>query len=494
MKGKQSFQITTHAVLMGILFVMILGIALFPAQCAHAQTINPGDTFNYSGSVKCNSCPTPPACDSCCAPCPPPVVCPTPAPTPVPTPVPTPTPTPVPAPTVSPDGIVEIVTTFYYDPNVNQNAATTAQRARAAMIAQNSKIILDWWRQGDASWGPYLKQVNPNILYGPYNNWGYTDISPNSWNLGYLSYVWAYQKNNIPNAFLKCSNGDFARNQYGPKNSVGVIQEIAPNIGNPAWDKFWFDMFLQVPVAVGGSQFIGTNVSKGWTVGFFDNGLGYGMPWWWTCNPPGMTKASRYASVLSAFDNYRAWSDQNNIKIFINGWSDVTAEGFYFPDVSFFGSWMNKVDYVLFEQWMSETGGKLCPLNRIKNYINVAHDMVQNRHANPVFQGEWGDRWLQVGAMLLVRDKGKGMMWYQTFPDSILTKLKELNLGEGKPFKVESNGLYTREFDKGLVIVNSTTGTQTQALVKACKDYVTGTQFSGSVQVLSGNAKILMCQ
>ena len=69
----------------GICFILIclivLGLALFPKYCAHAQTINPGDTFNYSGSVKCNNCPAPPACNSCCAPCP---ACPTPAPTPMP--------------------------------------------------------------------------------------------------------------------------------------------------------------------------------------------------------------------------------------------------------------------------------------------------------------------------------------------------------------------------------------------------------------------------
>ena len=431
---------------------------------AHSQTINPGEVFNYSGSVKCNNCPTPPACKSCYAPCP---QCP--KPTPQPTPIPTPKPTPVPTPVPTASNMVDMACTTYSLPN--RNAANSSQFAVADKIKANCTIALDWFRAVPTqSWCPYIRSGNPSVKdCGPYQNWGGINKIENWYSIVTSHATWV----------LRDSSGNMIMNVYVPNEAI-------TNPADKDFGNYWLSLLKQVPAGIpGGYQ--GTYTDKGWNMVFLDN-FAVCATWMWNNTPAGYNCNNRTSGVLATMQDIYPKASVAGIKFFGNIWNDVELN--YFSNANY-GKLMDYLDYALFETWTynlnNQAESEATWLRRVKEYSDIA----KNHRATPVASFEQGDLWYAVATLLIACEPGKCMGWSQgVLNDANFAKLKSIHLGNPKS-DFGKAGCYVRAWDNGLIVVNSMdSGSCSIPLSRTYKDIETGNTVTGNITISCKTGKI----
>jgi Hypothetical glycosyl hydrolase family 15 len=450
-------------------------------------------SFYLSGSIKpargsghsSRPSPTP-------TPTPKPTATPKPAPAPTPTPIAAPTPTPTPAPPVSGANSpsVELACTTYSLPN--RTTANSDQFKTADKIKSNCKIVLTWWAATPSqTWCPYIMNNSQVKFCGPYSNWGFINSTNNkaAWDLGGDIYNDYILKNN-PEWILKDTNGAVVIHPWIPA-------EQAVDHGNPNFVDFFFDYFIKVPSSIAGGRWQGTYTDRAWNLRFLDNYLVY-APWAWSAIPVNpatkkpFTREEREQDVLDATKRLRERADKEagGLKYIANIWSDVDSEYF---DRNIYPELMQYLDYVFFEAWTCNPEGVPESETIWLRRVMAAQDIIQNRRAEPVVQGGYGNYWYALSSLLLVRENGKGMIWSQDFiPDDVLQKVKGINLGKPLNIFAYLNNAYQRDWQYGKVIVNpSDTKTVTVSLGGNYRDVETGNIMS-SVTLSPKKGKIFI--
>lgn len=418
---------------------------------------------------------------------------PSPTPAPMPTPTPKPTPAATPAPTPTPVGsstTVDLACTTYSSPN--RTNATSSQFSTADKIKNNCKLVLTWWSAlPSQTWCPYIRNNSQVQFCGPYDDWGFMDSTNNkdAWDLGgdiFNDYI----MKNHPEWVLKDTSGAIVFNPYIPAEDL-------MDHGNPNFVDFYFDYFIQVPSSVAGGRWQGTCTDRAWNMRFLDNYNVYD-PWMWSSMPVNpatnqpYTQGDREQDILNASQRLRERADNEagGLKYIVNVWNDIDIDYF---NRNVYPQLMQYVDYALFETWTSQMDGTPESEAVWLNRVLIAQDMIQNRRAEPVVQGGFGNFWYALSTLLLVRENGKGMIYTQDMvSDAVLQEVKGLNLGNPLGIFAYLNNVYQRNWQYGKVIVNpSDTQTVTVSLGGNYTDVETGNIVS-SVTLSPKTGKILV--
>ena len=213
---------------------------------------------------------------------------------------------------------------------------------------------------------------------------------------------------------------------------------------------------------------------------FLDNFIVY-APESWSSMPVNpstgktFTREEREGDLLSAAARlrYLADTEADGAKYFANIWSDV--ESGYF-DREIYPELMQYIDYALFEAWVTDLQGVPVSEEVWLRRVTAAQDMVENRRAEPVVQVGVGDFWYALSSLLLVSDKGKGMIWSnKMYSDALIQQLRAIDLGEPLDLFSFIDNTYQRDWEKGKVIVNPSDGATVEiTLDQSYQDAATG--------------------
>lgn len=123
---------------------------------------------------------------------------------------------------------------------------------------------------------------------------------------------------------------------------------------------------------------------------------------------------------------------------------------------------MDEVDFALFEEWVYDWQGPAESETIWLRRVNAAQDMIKNRRAIPVVDGQYGaSLWYGLASLLLVKENGKGMIWFgSNIPSSEdLTKMLTLDCGiPTEDYHLVSNSYYRRDWVNCIILVNPKTG------------------------------------
>lgn len=464
-----------------ILIIAILGMALFPTQCAHAAIYNLkcGEkrqdlrSRNWYYAPKCPSpcpqCPQPTA-----APVPTPTPKPTATPVPVPTAVPTPVPTPIPPQPPSTGKTLGFVCSTWWGYG-NRATATSAQLAQVDKLRGYCDIVLTWWEWTAAqTWCPYVLNNSPVDYCGPYTDLGYLKTADN---------IYKDILSNHPSWLLKTSSGQLVMNLWTPN-------ETPPDIGNPAYVDYFINYFAN-PTSYAGQD---TFTQRKWNLQFLDNFVIRTInnnAWNSTpVNPrtgQNMTNEEREADFLKMMQKMRAWADANGVKYIVNVWSDVLSDYFgraIYPQL------MNLVDYALLEVMTDDGNGNYVSESVWLTRVKTAQAMAKNNRAIPVITIQYGNAWYNLASGLLACEPGKCMVWNQNMlSDDMITKLKALDLGNPKG-DFGKVGCYIRAWDNGFIAANSMTVPCTVTLAGSYRNVETGGTESGTVTLAPHTGRV----
>lgn len=374
----------------------------------------------------------------------------------------------------------------------DRTSASSNQLAEADRIKSVCKLVLTWWYAlPSQTWCPYLRQHSAVEYCGPYDNWGYmSDIDdPGAFNLGgdiYHDYILP----NHPEWILKNSSGDIIKNNF-------TANEAALDHGNLGFVDFYFDFFIEVPSSIAGGRWKGTYKERAWNLRFLDNYIVY-LPAGWSSHPvnpdtgAALTREDREQDMLNATKRLRQRDDNETggLKYIANVWSDV--EDSYF-DREIYPELMQYIDYAFFETWTSGLDGEPVSEEFWLRRVTAAQDMVENRRAEPVVQVGTGNFWYALSSLLLVSEKGKGMIWAnKMYSDDLIQQLRSLDLGNPLDLFSFIDNAYQREWEKGKVIVNpSDDSTVEITLDQDYQDAETG-EIVTSVMLPPKSGKILL--
>lgn len=394
---------------------------------------------------------------------------------------------PVSAPKIT---IVNLACPSYALPD--RTSASSAQLAEADRIKSVCKVVLTWWYAlPSQTWCPYLRQHSSVEYCGPYDNWGFiSDVdNPGSFNLGgdiYHNFILP----DHPEWILKNSSGEVVTNNF-------VSGEAATDHGNMGYVDFYFNFFIEVPSSIAGGRWKGTYKERSWNLRFLDNYIVY-LPAAWSSQPvnpdtgAALTREDREQDILNATNRLRQRADNEagGLRYIANIWNDVEAS---YLDRDIYPELMQYVDYALFEVWTSDLQGEPVSEEIWLRRVTAAQDMVENRRAEPVVQVGIGDFWYALSSLLLVSEKGKGMIWSnQMYSDAVIQKLKDMDLGEPLDLFAFIDNAYQREWEKGKVIVNpSDDSTVEISLDQSYQDAETGEMVT-SVTLPPKSGKILI--
>ena len=326
---------------------------------------------------------------------------------------------------------------------------------------------------------------------GPYDNWGFISNidNPNAFNLGgdiYHDFILPEH----PEWILRNSGG-------GVVTSNLIANEAAPDHGNMDFVDFYFNFFMKVPSSIAGGRWVGTSKERAWNLRFLDNYIVY-LPGAWSTQPVNpetgivLSREDREQDILNAAKRLRqrADNDAGGLKYIVNVWNDVEAS---YLDRDVYPELMQYVDFALFEVWTSDLQGVPASEEVWLRRITAAQDMVENRRAEPVVQVGTGDFWYALSSLLLVSNKGKGMIWAdKMYSDDLIQQLRPLDLGNPLDLFSFTDNAYQREWEKGKVIVNpSDNSTVEITLDQDYQDAETG-EIVTSVMLPPKSGKILL--
>jgi hypothetical protein len=288
---------------------------------------------------------------------------------------------------------------------------------------------------------------------GPYDNWGFISNvdNPDAFNLGGDIYHY-YILPDHPDWILRNGGGGVVTNNF-------IANEAAPDHGNTGFVDFYFNFFIEVPPSIAGGRWQGTYKDRSWNLRFLDNYIVY-LPAAWSSPPVDpdtgtvLSREDREQDILDATKRLRQRADNEagGLRYITNVWSDVEAS---YLDRDIYPELMQYVDYALFEAWTTNGDGSAVSEEVWLRRVLAAQDMVQNRRAEPVVQVGWGDFWFALSSLLLVSEKGKGMIWSnKMYSDALIQQLSALDLGEPRDLFTFADNAYQREWEKGKVVVN----------------------------------------
>lgn len=335
-----------------------------------------------------------------------------------------------------------------------RTSASSAQLAEADRIKSVCKVVLTWWYTlPSQTWCPYLRR-NSSVEYcGPYDNWGFiSDIgNPGAFNLGgdiYHDFILP----DHPEWLLRNSGGVVVTNNF-------IANEVAPDHGNMDFVDFYFNFFMKVPSSIAGGRWVGTSKDRSWNIRFLDNYIVY-LPAAWSTPPVNpetgivLTREDREQDILNAAKRLRQRADNEagGLRYIVNVWNDVEAS---YLDRDIYPELMQYVDFALYEVWTSDLQGVPVSEEIWLRRVTAARDMVENRRAEPVVQVGTGDFWYALSSLLLVSEKGKGMIWAnKMYSDDLIQRLVAIDLGNPLDVFAFTDNAYRREWEKGNVIVN----------------------------------------
>ena len=353
--------------------------------------------------------------------------------------------------------------------------ASSSQLADADKIKSVCKVVLTWWYAlPSQTWCPYLRH-NSSVEYcGPYDNWGFISNvdNPGEFNLGgdiYHDFILP----DHPDWILRDKGGGVVTNSF-------ISNESAPDHGNMSFVDFYFNFFLEVPSLIAGGRWKGTYKERSWNLRFLDNYLVY-LPAAWSSPPVNpdtgsvLSREDRERDILNATKRLRQRADNEagGLRYIANVWNDVEAS---YLDRDVYPELMQYVDYALFEAWTTDLQGVPVSEEVWLRRVTAAQDMVENRRAEPVVQVGIGDFWFALSSLLLVSDKGKGMIWSnKMYSDALIRQLSAIDLGEPLDLFSFIDNAYQRDWEKGKVIVNPSDGATVEiALDQSYQDAATG--------------------
>lgn len=382
-----------------------------------------------------------------------------------PTPIPTATPTPTPEPDAF--ATVEIACAAYNLPT--RSSADAGDFDDADVIKDSCKIVLDWWYPLIAhTWCPYVMDGGLKTEYcGAYDNYGFI-YSTNDGTLGGKLY-------GDGGVFQTCSNETDVcgwvlkdNDSLAPvAHGFGFDHEKLTDRGNPDFNNFFMDYFEDMPDTPASlAAYEGTYITRDTNLRFLDNFHSWILEaGGWSDTPMNprtnadYTRAEMDADVLAGVQILRSRCDAINCVLFANIWSDVESEYF---DRPIYAQLMDEVDFALFEEWTNDWQGPAESETIWLRRVNAAHDMIKNRRAVPVVDGEFGDNhWYSLASLLLVKEDGKGMIWFgANLPSSgDLTKMLTLDCGiPTEDYHLVSNSYYRRDWVNCIILVNPKTG------------------------------------
>ncbi len=167
-----------------------------------------------------------------------------------------------------------------------------------------------------------------------------------------------------------------------------------------------------------------------------------------------ISREEREQDILDAAKRLRQRADNEagGLRYIANVWNDVDAS---YLDRDIYPELMQYVDFALFEAWTSDLQGVPVSEEVWLRRVTAARDMVENRRAEPVVQVGTGDFWYALSSLLLVSEKGKGMIWAnKMYSDDLIQRLVAIDLGNPLDVFAFTDNAYRREWEKGNVIVN----------------------------------------
>lgn len=356
-----------------------------------------------------------------------------------------------------------------------RTSASSAQIAEADRIKSVCKVVLTWWYAlPSQTWCPYLRHSSSVEYCGPYDNWGFiSNVDDHGdFNLGgdiYHDFILPDHSDWI----LRDAGGGVVTNNF-------ISNEAAPDHGNMGFVDFYFNFFLEVPHSIAGGRWQGTYKERSWNLRFLDNYIVY-LPAAWSSPPvnpdtgSALSREDRERDILEATKRLRQRADNEagGLRYIANVWNDVEAS---YLDRDIYPELMQYVDYALFEAWTTDLQGVPVPEEVWLRRVTAAQDMVENRRAEPVVQVGVGDFWYALSSLLLVSDRGKGMIWSnKMYSDALIRQLSAIDLGEPLDLFSFIDNAYQRDWEKGKVIVNpSDDATVEITLDQSYQDAATG--------------------
>jgi hypothetical protein len=376
---------------------------------------------------------------------------------------PTPTPTPTPTPSPPPEALATVdIACSVYSNVPNRDVASQGDIDIVDGVRDSCKLVTVFWKQTPAKdWCPFIldgTQLKAEYC-GPYENYGYMrDDNP------------YYEP-----AFQTCSSvtddcgyllKENPNNTPVTNNWSGGGHEKLTDRGNPDFITYYMDLWVD-PGSVAGTGYTGTAVERKWNLRFLDNFMIWIVPFGgWSDTPMNprtnadYTQVEMEVDVIAGAQNLLDRCAIENCVLFANIWSDFDSEYFNRPAYS---QAMDKVDFALYEQWAYNVGTEaaLSETDWLR-HVNSAQDIAKNRRAIPVVDGKYGaSMWYSLASLLLAKENGKGMIWFQASYPNAADINKMLTLDCGLPvedYVLVSSSYYKRDWDNCIILVNPKTG------------------------------------
>ncbi len=382
------------------------------------------------------------------------------------TPTPAPTATPIPTPEPEAFATVDIACAAYGLPT--RSSADAGDLVVADVIRDSCKIVVDWWYPQIAQlWCPYMMDGLKTTYCGSYDNYGFI-YSTDDGTLGGRLY-------GDGGVFQACSNETDVCGWVLKDNDAlipvahgfGLDHEKLTDRGNADFNNFFMDYFEDMPDTPASlAEIEGTYITRETNLRFLDNFHSWILEdGGWSDTPMNPRTNADYAQsqmdadVLAGVQVLRARADLTGTVLFANIWSDV--ESHYF-DRAVYAQLMDEVDFALFEEWVYDWQGPAESETIWLRRVNAAQDMIKNRRAAPVVDGRSGvSLWYGLASLLLVKENGKGMIWFQSdIPTSgDLTKMLTLDCGiPTEDYHLVTNSYYRRDWVSCIILVNPKTG------------------------------------
>lgn len=383
-----------------------------------------------------------------------------------PTPTPSPSPSPSPSPTPSAFPTVEMSCATYGLPN--RDVASGDNFTTANTIGDNCKVVLTWWEQTAAqAWCPYIRGRAKNQYCGTYNNFRYMDggsASEQTWNLGRQQYSYRpYYATCDANSCGKVLRGSTAVPVYNSWGNNNEKLMDAGDYGNSSkFIDMWFNDVLDLPDSSPFTPWTATAASASRNLVFLDNyaiwPIAYGG---WNTTPLDPRRGGTYTrtnmetDAIAGMTHMKSLAATNSIKLFGNIASEMDLD--YFSRGTAYPNWVSQVDYCLFEYWGNDVNGN--PVNETywTNRLAIAKDMIKNNRCEPIVNGHYGNKWYNLGMLLLVRENGKGMIYWQSSIPSAgdLTKLNNASCGTPTTDAyLVGSAYYRRDWTNCIILVN----------------------------------------
>lgn len=239
----------------------------------------------------------------------------------------------------------------------------------------------------------------------------------------------------------------------------------------------WWATFIDVPDSPSQlAPWTGTAASNLWNMTFADNYqiwlIHFGG---WNDTPidprrgGSYTRSNMETDVIAGAQHMRDLADAAGKTIFCN--LDGDADYDYFNRGTTYRTFVSKCHFALLEQQGVGFDGQYVTETNWLRRINIFQDIAQNTNTIPVIDatnlGGQGNLWYHTAGMLLAKEPGKGMIYFQSsIPSGAnLTKLKNLDCGNPKipagrsdsNFYLVTNSYYRRDWDNCVILVNPKT-------------------------------------